>query len=44
MFVKYSSYEDRQQERKMVVKTLEEYTHNRAADRQGELVLIQVCP
>ncbi|XP_019113893.2 E3 ubiquitin-protein ligase RBBP6 isoform X2 [Larimichthys crocea] len=37
-----SSYEDRRQERKMVVKTLEEYTHNRAADRQGELVLIQV--
>lgn len=41
MYVKYSSYEDRE-ERKTLVKTLEEYTQDRAVDGQEELVLIQV--
>lgn len=38
-----SSYEEHQ-ERKTVVKTLEEYSRNRAAFREDELILIQVCP
>lgn len=40
--VKCDSYEDRQ-ERKVVVKTPEEYTQDRAADREDKLILKQVC-